>query len=83
LIKIIADLHTHTVASGHGADTLRTMCEFAIKKGFKGIAITDHGPGIPGGASPIYFMSLKRLADSLNTDIRIIRGIEDDIIDIP
>lgn len=48
MIKIIADLHTHTVASGHGADTLRTMCEFAIKKGFKGIAITDHGPGLPG-----------------------------------
>lgn len=81
MISIVADLHTHTIASGHGADTLRTMCEFAIKKGFKGIGITDHGPGLPGGASPIYFMSLRRLANALNPGIRIIRGIEDDIID--
>jgi putative hydrolase len=75
----VADLHTHTVASGHGADTMRVMCQSALKKGLKGIAITDHGPGIPGGPNVIYFMSLPRLARGIDLPIRIITGVEDDI----
>jgi len=75
----VADLHTHTVASGHGADTIRVMCQSAIKKGLKGIAITDHGPAIPGGPNVIYFMSLPRLARGIDLPLRIITGVEDDI----
>lgn len=79
MLEIIADLHTHTIASGHGADTIRTICEFACKKNLEAIGITDHGPGLPGGAGIIYFTSLHRLVNSINLPIRVITGVEDDI----
>jgi len=48
LLKIVAELHTHTVTSGHGLDTVRTICEYAIKKSLEGVAITDHRSGLIG-----------------------------------
>ena len=78
-MNIVADLHTHTLRSGHGFDTTRTLCDFAVRKGLKGIAITDHGPGIAGGPDPIYFMSMKRMTQGIDLPIRIIYGVEDDI----
>ena len=78
-MKIVADLHTHTLASGHGIDTIRTLVDFAVRKGLKGIAITDHGPGIAGGPDPIYFMSLERMTQGIDLPIRIFYGVEDDI----
>jgi putative hydrolase len=81
-MRIIADLHTHTTASGHAADTIRTVCESAVRKGLDGVAITDHGPTVPGGAGLIYFMVLQRLVDAIETPIRVFSGIEDDINNI-
>jgi len=78
-MNIIADLHTHTIASGHGADTIRTLSEFAHKRHLKGIGITDHGPGLQGGANVIYFIALNRLISGIKSHIRIITGVEDDI----
>jgi putative hydrolase len=78
-MKIIADLHTHTLASGHGIDTIRTIGDYAVRKGLEGVAITDHGPGIAGGPDPIYFMSLKRMTQGIDLPIRIIYGVEDDV----
>lgn len=79
MYDIIADLHTHTIASGHGIDTIRTLSEFACRKGLQAIAITDHGPGLPGGAGFIYFLSLKRMTGGVDLPIRIFNGVEDDI----
>jgi putative hydrolase len=79
LYKIIADLHVHTVASGHAADTIRDVCRSAEQRGLDGIAITDHGPGVPGGANKIYFRTLSRLTRGIKTRLRIITGIEEDI----
>jgi len=81
-MNIVADLHTHTVASGHAADTIRTICELASKRGLEGVAITDHGPGVPGGANSINFMNLKRMTGSIETPIRVIAGIEEDISNV-
>lgn len=78
-MRIIADLHTHTTASGHAADTIRTVCAAAVRRGLDGVAITDHGPAVPGGADLIYFMSLQRIVDAIDTPIRVLSGIEDDI----
>ncbi len=79
MLSIIADLHTHTLASGHGIDTARSMAEEACRQGLEGIGITDHGPGIQGGPHPIYFLSLKRMFGGLHLPIRIFTGVEDDI----
>lgn len=39
---IIADLHTHTVASGHAFSTLAENVNVAFSNGIKYIAVTDH-----------------------------------------
>lgn len=77
---IVADLHTHTVASGHAADTIRTMAERACARGLRALAVTDHGPGLPGGAGFIYFIALPRMAGGIDLPLRIISGAEDDIV---
>ena len=40
--KNIYDLHTHSGQSFDGCETCSALCETAISKGLKGIAITDH-----------------------------------------
>jgi putative hydrolase len=62
----IADIHTHTGARGHAKDTMRDVCQSALKKWLKKIAITDHVPAIPSGPNVIYFMSLPRLARGID-----------------
>lgn len=76
---LTADLHTHTIASGHAADTMRTMAEHACARGLQAMAVTDHGPGLLGGANPVYFIALPRMAGSIKLPLRIIPGVEDDI----
>jgi putative hydrolase len=80
VIEIIADLHIHTVASGHAGDTIRKNCEFAIKKGLSAIGITDHGPGLPGGASFVYFYTLPRITAGIDLPIKIFSCVEEDIV---
>ena len=50
-MKIIADTHTHTVASTHAYSTAQEMITAAKEKGLYAIALTDHAyrmPGAPG-----------------------------------
>ena len=43
-MEIIADLHTHTLASTHAFNTVTEMARAAFEMGHRAIAITDHGP---------------------------------------
>ena len=79
-IKLVADLHIHTISSGHAYSTIEEYAAAAKKKGLKAVAITDHGPAMPGGAPLYHFANLKMIPDYLN-GIRILRGGEIDIID--
>lgn len=54
---IIADLHMHTLVSGHAFGTIREMAGEAAQKNLQLIGITEHGPGIPGTCDPIYFLN--------------------------
>ena len=57
MLKI--DLHTHTIASGHGTrDTVTDLAKAAAARGMTMLGITDHGPATPGGAAVSYFRSL-------------------------
>ena len=42
----LSDIHTHSIASGHGTScTISDMAKAASKKGLKLLGITDHGHG--------------------------------------
>lgn len=51
----VADVHMHSVMSGHGFGTVRELAVVAAERGLKLIGVTEHGPGIPGTCDPIYF----------------------------
>ncbi|ACL70670.1 phosphatase [Halothermothrix orenii] len=78
-MKIEADLHTHTVASGHAYSSVGEIAKSARDKGLKLIAITDHGPGMPGGPHEYYFGNLKAIPDVVH-GVRILKGIEANIL---
>ena len=46
--QLIADMHMHTLASGHAYGTIREMTAAASEAGLLMIGITEHAPGIPG-----------------------------------
>jgi len=48
-MRLLADLHTHTVASGHAYSTVTELAWAAADKGLELIAVTDHGPTVPQG----------------------------------
>lgn len=72
---LLADLHTHTLASGHAYSTLTENAQAARLKGLELIAITDHGPTVPQGAHPWYFWNLKA-APSVLDGVRVLKGCE-------
>lgn len=77
---MIADLHVHTISSGHAYSTIEEYASAAKRKKLKIIAITDHGPAMPGGASLYHFSNMRMIPDRLN-GVRILHGAEVDVID--
>ena len=58
-IRIEADIHTHTIASGHAYGTIREMMQEARDRGLKLYGHAEHSPGTPGACDPLYFLNLK------------------------
>lgn len=54
----LADLHTHTIVSGHGYSTLQEMALAARDKGIELLGVTEHGPAIPGTCDRLYFKNM-------------------------
>ena len=55
----LSDVHTHSIASGHGTTcTVSDMAKAASKRGLKLLGITDHGPGTLAAGTSSYFRSL-------------------------
>ena len=74
-IKIIADTHCHTVASGHAYSSLQEMVTAAKEKGLYAIAITDHCVNMPGSPQLWYFENLRILPKELY-GVRLLKGVE-------
>ena len=47
-MKDYADLHTHTIASGHAYGTITEMVHAAALKNLPILGITEHAPSMPG-----------------------------------
>jgi putative hydrolase len=75
-----ADLHTHTIISGHAFSTVRELAEYASLMELKMIAITDHGINMPGGPHEYYFSQIMSLP-SIIYGVDILKGVEANIID--
>lgn len=54
----IADVHMHSILSGHAFGTVRELAFEAAQRDLKLIGVTEHGPGIPGTCDPIYFRNI-------------------------
>jgi len=76
---IEVDTHVHTVLSGHAFSTLMENIKVAKEKGLKGIAITEHGPEVPG-AAPYYIPYIIRTWPDYMEGIRIYKAIEANIL---
>jgi len=74
-----ADLHIHTVASGHAFSTINEIALTAAERGLRAVGMTDHGPALPGGPHPYHFASLRFIPQELH-GVRIIKGIEANIL---
>ena len=75
------DIHTHTVASGHGTtDTIADLAKSAYQKGMTLIGISDHGPATPGSCRESYFRMLKT-APRNRAGVTVLYGAEANILD--
>lgn len=79
-MRLAADLHVHSLASGHAFSTIEEIVRAARKKGLEMLALTDHGPAMPGGAHEYYFGNLRILPDRLQ-GVKILRGVEANVLD--
>ena len=79
-MKILTDLHCHTLASTHAYSTIMELAESAADRGMEAIAMTDHGVGLPDAPHMWHFENLKSLPDYMH-GVRIFKGCEANIMD--
>jgi putative hydrolase len=78
-MNIIADMHTHTISSGHAYSTVNEMAEAACRKGLQAMALTDHGPALPGGPHLYHFGAMRFIPPRI-AGVRILLGVEANIV---
>ena len=79
-MRPLLDVHTHTVASGHGYSTIQEMAQAAADKGLQVLGITEHGPSIPGTCGLLYFKNMFVVPRRMY-GIRLLMGCEVNILD--
>ena len=79
-MRIVADMHTHTIASTHAYGTIKEMVQQASDIGLYAIGITDHGPNMPGSPREWYFNNFAAIP-STYLGVRVLMGAEANIAD--
>lgn len=79
-IAIVADTHTHTVASPHAYGTIRENLDAARRMGHRALAVTDHGPAIPDSPHLWHFTNMRILPREVD-GVVLLRGIEANLMD--
>ena len=79
-MKLEADTHAHTIASGHAYNTIREMAAAAAAKGLKAFALTEHAPKMPGSCQSFYSQTLDVVPRMMN-GVRMLFGSELNIMD--
>lgn len=78
-MKMLVDLHTHTVTSGHAYSTITENALAASGKGIKLLGMTDHGPSMPGAPHLYHFGNFSIIPDEIS-GVKILPGVEANII---
>ncbi len=78
-MKICADLHTHTIASGHAYGTIREMAFAASEKKLELLGISEHAPGITGTIGTHYYWAIGKIPRELY-GVRIMIGSEINVL---
>lgn len=82
ILTYLADIHTHSIASGHGTScTISDMAKEAGRKGMKLLGITDHGPGTLASGTSSYFRGLP-FCPRKRFGVEALYGVELNILDI-
>ena len=79
-MQFVADLHVHTMASGHAYSTVAEIARVAADKELALIALTDHGPAMPGGPHAYHFSNQTAIPNVL-FGVRVLKGIEANVMD--
>ena len=80
MYNIIADLHTHTLASTHAYSSLTEVVRAAKAKGLYAVAVTDHGYAMPGALGKWYFSNLGVVPQYFE-GVLVLRGAEANLLD--
>lgn len=78
--RIKTDLHVHTTSSGHAYSTARENCAEAAARGLEMIALTDHGPSMPGGPHLYHFANMVVMPRVIS-GVMVLRSAECNITD--
>lgn len=79
-MKLLFDIHTHTMASGHAFSTLKENVEEARAKGLLAFGTSDHAPAMPGAPGPIFFKNYKAIPREI-MGLAVYTGVEANIMD--
>lgn len=79
-MKLLSDLHTHTVASGHAYTTLLENINYCAENGIKILGTSDHGPSMPG-APHVWNISNLRVVPRIVNGVIVLKGCEANILD--
>jgi len=81
-MKFIADVHTHTIASGHAHSSLIENLKAAKSKGFIYLVVSDHACAMPNAPGEIYFETMPDVIPHKYDGVYLLTGCEANIIDI-
>lgn len=79
-MNIVAELHSHTCASGDAFNTLTEMCTQASKIGLQALAVTNHTGTLVDTITSVQFRSFRKLPRKIE-GIYLISGLEANITD--
>lgn len=79
-MKLVFDLHTHTINSGHAHCTTMENAKYASEIGLELLGITDHGPKMPGAPHEWYFGTFDTMPRELY-GVTMLYGCEANILE--
>lgn len=79
-MKILTDLHCHTLASAHAYSTIKENIDMAKNRGLEAVAVTDHGPEQEDAPPLVHFANLRAIPKVVD-GVRVFSGCEANILD--